>query len=69
VKKLGSAENRAARDMKDGLLKRDFLVDYRPGSGIRLAPHFYTIDEQLELVIRQIQSISTARWVTKTGDN
>jgi kynureninase len=41
------------------LLRRDFLVDYRPGAGIRVAPHFYTKDEELELVIREIQSIQT----------
>ena len=39
------------------LLRRDFLVDYRPGAGIRIAPHFYTKDEELELVMREIQSI------------
>jgi kynureninase len=40
------------------LLRRDFLVDYRPGAGIRIAPHFYTKDEELDLTIREIQSIS-----------
>lgn len=40
------------------LLRRDFLVDYRPGAGIRVAPHFYTKDEELDLVIREIQSIA-----------
>ena len=40
------------------LLRRDFLVDYRPGAGIRIAPHFYTKDEELELVVREIQSIT-----------
>src|SRR5260370_38390360 len=39
------------------LLRRDFLLDYRPGAGIRIAPHFYTKDEELELVVREIQSI------------
>ena len=39
------------------LLRRDFLVDYRPGAGIRIAPHFYTKDDELELVMREIQSI------------
>jgi kynureninase len=39
------------------LLRRDFLLDYRPGAGIRIAPHFYTKDEELELAIREIQSI------------
>lgn len=39
------------------LLRRDFLVDFRPGAGIRVAPHFYTKDEELELVINEIKSI------------
>jgi len=42
------------------LLRRDFLVDYRPGAGIRIAPHFYTNDQELALVIRAIQSIAAA---------
>ncbi len=42
------------------LLRRDFLVDYRPGAGIRVAPHFYTKDEELELVMEEIQSLSRA---------
>ena len=39
------------------LLRRDFLVDYRPGAGIRVAPHFYSKDEELELTVREIGSI------------
>jgi kynureninase len=39
------------------LLRRDFLVDFRPGAGIRMAPHFYTNDEELELIIREIKQI------------
>lgn len=39
------------------LLRRDVLVDFRPGAGIRLAPHFYTKDEELHEAIGQIQSI------------
>jgi kynureninase len=45
-------------DVTEELLRRDFLVDYRPGAGIRIAPHFYTRDEELELVIREVQSIA-----------
>jgi kynureninase len=40
------------------LLRRDVLVDYRPGAGIRLAPHFYTKDEELDFAVREIQAIS-----------
>jgi len=42
------------------LLRRDFLVDYRPGAGIRIAPHFYTKDEELQLVVEEIQSLAPA---------
>ncbi len=33
------------------LLKRDILVDWRPRAGLRLAPHFYNTDEELERAI------------------
>jgi kynureninase len=39
------------------LSRRDFLVDYRPGAGIRIAPHFYSTDEELEMVIGEIRGI------------
>ncbi|MFP5264683.1 MAG: aminotransferase class V-fold PLP-dependent enzyme [Blastocatellia bacterium] len=43
------------------LLRRDFLVDYRPGAGIRVAPHFYSKDEELELTVREIKKILETR--------
>jgi kynureninase len=39
------------------LVARDFLVDFRPHAGIRVSPHFYTKDEELELTIREIDQI------------
>lgn len=30
---------------------RDFVLDYRVGAGVRLAPHFYTRDDELEAVV------------------
>jgi kynureninase len=39
------------------LSRRDILVDFRPGAGIRIAPHFYTKDEELEITIREIRKI------------
>ncbi len=39
------------------LARRDILVDYRPGAGIRVAPHFYTRDEELNLTISAIQNV------------
>jgi kynureninase len=39
------------------LARRDVLVDFRPGAGIRMAPHFYTTDEELERAVYEIRSI------------
>ena len=44
-------------DVTRELLRRNFLVDYRPGAGIRVAPHFYSTDEELELTIHEVQAI------------
>jgi kynureninase len=39
------------------LIRREILVDYRPNAGIRVAPHFYTKDEELEITINNIKQI------------
>ena len=39
------------------LLANGVIVDYRPQAGIRLAPHFYTTDEELERAVRMIGDI------------
>lgn len=39
------------------LIRREFIVDYRPGAGVRISPHFYTKDEELELVIAEMKQI------------
>ena len=40
------------------LARREILVDYRPAAGIRVAPHFYTTDEELDHTIAQIREIA-----------
>jgi len=42
------------------LARREILVDYRPQAGIRLAPHFYTTDDEVEHTIREIRAIAGA---------
>jgi kynureninase len=49
------------------LIRRNILVDYRPGAGIRLGPHFYTTDEELEAGIREIQTILRTRAYERSG--
>ncbi|HEY0384618.1 MAG TPA: aminotransferase class V-fold PLP-dependent enzyme [Pyrinomonadaceae bacterium] len=43
------------------LIRREFIVDYRPGAGVRISPHFYTTDEEIELVIREMKQIRDTR--------
>ncbi len=43
------------------LIRREIIVDYRPGAGIRISPHFYTKDEELDIVIREMRSIVDTR--------
>jgi kynureninase len=37
--------------------RRDILVDFRPAAGIRVAPHFYTADEELDRTVAEIVEI------------
>jgi kynureninase len=39
------------------LLRRQILVDHRPGAGIRISPHFYTADDELEHTLRELTAI------------
>jgi kynureninase len=50
-----------AYEVSRELVARDFIVDYRPGAGIRISPHFYTKDEELELTVREIAAIIDSR--------
>jgi len=43
------------------LIRLEFIVDYRPGAGVRISPHFYTKDEELELVIAEMKAIRDAK--------
>jgi kynureninase len=40
------------------LLERRIFVDYRPGCGIRVGPHFYTTDDEIEEFFTVLDSLS-----------
>ena len=40
--------------------RREILVDYRPQAGIRVAPHFYTTDDEIRRTVSEIRSIVSA---------
>jgi kynureninase len=52
-----------AQAVSDTLLANDILVDYRPNAGIRVAPHFYTTDAEIDRVVSMIDDIlATGSW-------
>ncbi len=54
-------------DVPDGktvaeeLIRREVIVDYRPGAGIRMAPHFYNTMEEIEHAMRVLDEIAAGR--------
>ena len=45
------------------LLSQNILVDYRVGAGIRIAPHFFTREEELEEAVYEIdKSLESGSW-------
>jgi kynureninase len=46
-----------AGEIAQALLARGVVIDFRPGAGIRVAPHFYTNDQEVESVVGEIEDI------------
>jgi kynureninase len=46
------------------LLKREIMVDWRPRAGVRMSPHFYNTDQELEFAINAAEEILKERAVT-----
>ena len=51
-----------AAAMAKELVRREFIIDYRPGAGVRISPHFYTSDQELELIIEEMKKIAEGRF-------
>ena len=45
------------------LIKREILVDWRPKAGVRMSPHFYNTDDELERGIVAVEEILKERTV------
>lgn len=50
-----------AQEVKNELIARNILVDYRPGAGIRISPHFYNRDDEIDFSLAQIDEILATR--------
>ncbi len=46
-----------AADVCRELNRRKFFCDHRPGAGLRIAPHFYTKSEEIDLLFAEIKTI------------
>ena len=46
-----------AQAVKEELIRRGFVIDYRPGAGIRIAPHFYNTDDECGAILDEIGAI------------
>jgi kynureninase len=57
-----------AAEVSQELLVRDVVIDYRPGAGIRVAPHFYTSDDEVERVVAEVDDIlASGAWRKHEG--
>jgi len=44
-------------EVSRALKAQDIICDYRPGAGVRLSPHFYTLDEELDAAVTATDDI------------
>nr|MBA3297767.1 kynureninase [Acidobacteriota bacterium] len=71
--RINTPEDDAARggaviiDVPDGkrvadeLIRREVIVDYRPGAGVRMAPHFYNTMDEIEHAMGVLGEIVAGR--------
>jgi kynureninase len=43
------------------LIKRNVIVDHRPDAGIRIAPHFYSTDAEIDRAVETLEELSTMK--------
>ena len=49
-----------AKAAADELIRREVIIDYRPGAGIRMAPHFYNTLDEIEHAMNVLDQIVRA---------
>jgi len=56
-----------SQDACDRLIQRGFVVDHRPGAGIRVSPHFYNSDEECRAIMEELKNLR-ASGTLRTGN-
>jgi kynureninase len=56
-----SIDMRDSQEVCRELLKQDVIVDWRPKAGVRMSPHFYNTDEEIETAIATVDKILRER--------
>lgn len=62
---VGLREEESGPAFVKALAERKILVDYRPGAGLRVSPHFYTLAEELERFVEVLVEMRERRLWTK----
>jgi len=65
---VGLREDESGPAFVKALAERHILVDYRPGAGLRVSPHFYTLAEELERFVEVLAELRDKRAWTKHVD-
>ncbi|MDQ3265082.1 MAG: aminotransferase class V-fold PLP-dependent enzyme [Myxococcota bacterium] len=58
-------EFEGSEDACGKLIERGFVVDHRPGAGVRVSPHFYNSDEECRAIMAEIQSLRASGTLRK----
>jgi len=53
-----------SKGVADELLRQNVIIDHRPGAGIRIAPHFYNTDEEIDRALAALDAIVRERTAT-----
>ncbi|HET9137127.1 MAG TPA: aminotransferase class V-fold PLP-dependent enzyme [Candidatus Kapabacteria bacterium] len=51
----------STKEINDELIRRRFIVDYRPPFGSRIAPHFYNTLDEVDAVMQEMRNIKDGR--------
>jgi kynureninase len=55
------SESVTAQHVHDELIARGFVVDHRPGVGLRISPHFYNTLDEVHAVLAEVDNIRAGR--------